>query len=257
MRCPKCGYISFDHLEVCVKCKKNIKAVSDTLRGTVYQVKSPVFLRLQSGEDDDSVGDIPVAQTGIEEEYIDEDLEILIEEPQDEEIAFRGDAPDGPKPEKDEDAADEQEDREIEVDFSQFEETRDEDLSLDDGESADDSKEEKSFSLEMPETLADISDLAPPSRTAEPKKEPSPVAPRESSSDSDLDGLDFNLALDDLDLSMPAGSSAETELSLDDLDFSETLAKEPPKAKEKTGADMDEELNFELDLGGLSIHKDQ
>ena len=34
MRCPKCGYISFDHLEQCLKCKKNIKAVSDNMHGT-------------------------------------------------------------------------------------------------------------------------------------------------------------------------------------------------------------------------------
>ena len=46
MRCPKCGYISFDHLEECRKCNKNIKAVSDSLYGSIYNVQPPTFLNL-------------------------------------------------------------------------------------------------------------------------------------------------------------------------------------------------------------------
>ena len=258
MRCPKCGYISFDYLEVCLKCKKNIKAVSDSLQGTVHRVQTPVFLRLDPREDDDSAGDIPVAGAEFEEEYVDDDLEILIEETQDKEIASGADEEDDLRLETEGGVADEEgEDREIEIDFSQFEDSDDEGGFQDEEEPVGKGKEEKSFSLEMPEALADISDLAPPAKMAEQKKEPSPVA-RESSATPDSDELDFNLALDDLDLSLEPGSPAETELSLDDLDFSETLSPEPPKAKgkNKTGADMDEELNFELDLGGLSIHKD-
>ena len=49
-------------------------------------------------------------------------------------------------------------------------------------------------------------------------------------------------------------------LSLDDIDFSETPAaakksSAKPAAKQ-SGTDMDEDLNFDLDLGGLSIQKD-
>ncbi len=33
MRCPKCGRISFDHLETCRKCGTNLKAISEMLGG--------------------------------------------------------------------------------------------------------------------------------------------------------------------------------------------------------------------------------
>ncbi len=33
MRCPKCGRISFDHLDACRKCGTNLKAVSEMLGG--------------------------------------------------------------------------------------------------------------------------------------------------------------------------------------------------------------------------------
>ncbi|MDD3618319.1 MAG: hypothetical protein RBR09_13210 [Desulfobulbaceae bacterium] len=44
MRCPKCGYISFDLIEKCVKCGKNINAASKQLQGTVGNVPPPAFL---------------------------------------------------------------------------------------------------------------------------------------------------------------------------------------------------------------------
>ncbi len=50
MRCPKCGYISFDHLESCKKCNKNISETSVDLDGTVFAVAAPVFLDLEYKE---------------------------------------------------------------------------------------------------------------------------------------------------------------------------------------------------------------
>lgn len=249
MRCPKCGYISFDHLEVCVKCKKNIKAVSSTLQGSVFQVEAPSFLRLQPRQAEEEADDVIVADS---EEFVDDDLAILIEEPQegDREIEFAEEGPPELKVETAGDAGEnEEEEREIEIDFSQF-------GGADEGASpvaAEPTLEarEKSFALDMPEALADISDLAPPAKAAEAGNEPPPIGKPAV----DLDDLDLNLGLGDLDLPPVAGSPAEAELSLDDLDFSETLAQAPPKAPGKTSS-MDEELDFELDLGGLSIHKD-
>lgn len=46
MRCPKCGYISFDHLETCKKCQKNIADVVAEIKGTVYDAEPPLFLQL-------------------------------------------------------------------------------------------------------------------------------------------------------------------------------------------------------------------
>lgn len=44
MRCPKCGYTSFDNLERCKRCKKNIAAAATALMGTVVDAISPSFL---------------------------------------------------------------------------------------------------------------------------------------------------------------------------------------------------------------------
>jgi len=44
MRCPKCGFISFDHLTTCNKCGKDITDVAAELQGTTVKVDSPMFL---------------------------------------------------------------------------------------------------------------------------------------------------------------------------------------------------------------------
>lgn len=50
MRCPKCGYISFDHLETCRKCEKYIGDTVTEVNGTVYDAFAPSFLQLTTGE---------------------------------------------------------------------------------------------------------------------------------------------------------------------------------------------------------------
>ena len=44
MRCPKCGYISFDHLAACSKCGRDLAAQSQELNGTAVEVETPFFL---------------------------------------------------------------------------------------------------------------------------------------------------------------------------------------------------------------------
>jgi len=44
MRCPKCGFISFDHLTSCAKCGKDIAEVASELQGTSIKVETPMFL---------------------------------------------------------------------------------------------------------------------------------------------------------------------------------------------------------------------
>lgn len=45
MRCPKCSFVSFDLLETCVKCGKNISEAAIELAGTVVAVAAPSFLK--------------------------------------------------------------------------------------------------------------------------------------------------------------------------------------------------------------------
>ena len=44
MRCPKCGFISFDHLTSCTKCGKDVAEVASELQGTSIKVDAPMFL---------------------------------------------------------------------------------------------------------------------------------------------------------------------------------------------------------------------
>ena len=44
MRCPKCGFISFDHLTSCTKCGKDVTEVASELQGTSIKVEAPMFL---------------------------------------------------------------------------------------------------------------------------------------------------------------------------------------------------------------------
>ena len=44
MRCPKCGFISFDHLASCSKCGRDISEVASELQGTSIKVEPPMFL---------------------------------------------------------------------------------------------------------------------------------------------------------------------------------------------------------------------
>ena len=61
MRCPKCGYITFDHLETCTKCRKNIAKASQQLSGTIYRAEPPSFLQFELHEldtDNDALVDL-------------------------------------------------------------------------------------------------------------------------------------------------------------------------------------------------------
>jgi len=269
MRCPKCGFISFDHLEQCVKCKKNIKAVSDTLHGTVFNVAAPSFLHLDLNRDDDEEYDeITVDAPADEDDFVDDDLEVLVDDgmndEQEEQIPLQAPvitAKSG-KPEVELETSEE---REIEIDLSQFEDAEEfqgVDATAEKPKKAD----ELSLSLEWPEELNDLSDLSPPGRSTTAPKVPVEVEAAPASGDLEIEGLDFDLGLNGLESENPVGSdpTRETVLALNDIDFSETLtstkggiqsdAKKAGKAG--GGTNMDEDLNFDLDLGGLSLHKD-
>ena len=293
MRCPKCGYISFDYLEVCQKCKKNIKEVAEQLPGGVLAVDPPSFLNLDLDSDKESAdgsideyGDVGEELTE-QDDFLDADLEVLFEEDSDQEeelepveIEMGEDQDDGEDGfeislDTDEDglSIDLDEDEDISLDFSTDEEEVVAELSEieeneagredspdlqfvdgeDEGELELDFGEDDGPAIELPDELADLSDLAPP------------VSAEEMDPVTDIDSLEISLDGLELDLEgeKPAakdGLSTDEEeivLSLDEIDFSDALddveKKKDPKAKMM---DMDGDLDFDLDLGGLSIHDD-
>ncbi|RUM46100.1 MAG: hypothetical protein DSY80_02620, partial [Desulfocapsa sp.] len=71
MRCPKCGYISFDHVDTCLKCNKDI---SDNVEveGTTYHAAAPSFLKVPGREKQEEENDF--VQDG--SELVDEEFEL-------------------------------------------------------------------------------------------------------------------------------------------------------------------------------------
>lgn len=254
MRCPKCGFISFDHLEACLKCGKDIRSAAENLRGSVYNVAAPMFLKFSAEPEAD---DVELAEAFIDEddafageEIRDPDLDILLDDgstDEDEEISMT--------------VADEEE--EVSVDFSQA--TDDEsgiDFKFDDFQEdaelgknddfAEQSGPGRKINIELPDELSDISDLEPPPALGAPTEVATAVQ-----DDQDLD-LDFDLNLDDEELGAGTGQAKKVELadlSLQDLDFDEPM--EAPITRKKASAGKvdldDEEFNFDLDLGDLKL----
>jgi len=72
MKCPKCGYISFDYNEVCPKCNKNIAALRDKMSLPSYKAAPLSMLKALTGEASDSGADISV--------QVSEDTASLLEE---------------------------------------------------------------------------------------------------------------------------------------------------------------------------------
>ncbi len=241
MRCPKCGYISFDHMDTCLKCNKDIsKGVEVT--GTTYHAVAPSFLRVPEKNDVEVDPQLQEVEEG-DFEFIDPDLDVLNNEDE-ADIAI---------------AEVVEEDGGIEFQLEADEEFEGEgfDFDIDDDEDEDGfavspvSEQESQASLSVPDELADISDLAPPVRER--------VSPADSGSGMELSlddemSLDDSLDLDGLDLDLGLGSdkgeadAAVQSLSLDDIDLSEA----------DLGAKSDElgGLNMDLDLDGLDENSD-
>ncbi len=84
MRCPKCGFISFDLVETCGKCGKDISGEMGLPKGTTTYIEPPRFLRLDAAKAD------PEEPEGVEEEmeFETEDAVMDMEEESSREIEF-------------------------------------------------------------------------------------------------------------------------------------------------------------------------
>ncbi len=233
MRCPKCGYISFDTLGTCKKCNKAIGELLEDLEGTVFEATAPSFLHIRSAD-----ALVEEAQAPDAEEAVD----LLEDEPEVDGLSL-SDAF------ADEDVLTEDmelEDEESVVGFAEVEEVEiSGEILLEETDLEEESLaapgDEKETDLELDFGDIDISDLAPPGEEQdeapgaleldEPvqkedalKMQPPPAPPAAGS------GLE-DLQVEDLDLDAPAplvsGSkvgdklmpSVKTGTALDDFDI--------------------------------------
>jgi hypothetical protein len=234
MRCPKCGYTSFDHLEVCKKCNRAIGELVHGIHGTVYNAQAPMFLNLTEKMVFKSTAS---SEISVEEsaEVVDSDGDDMLRQGIDTEFYLEDDSTTAAITAEEEPVVDLDDLEEISLgeDFT---------LDLDDDE---DEKKPNLPALDFGDL--DISDLGPSSdeRLQQPAPELEPVAamstePAASSSSSSsqqaaaavLEDLHFN----GLDLETPArfvsGSAAGKRHS--------------PSVK--TGTALDK---FDIDLGDL------
>ncbi len=266
MRCPKCGSFTFDHLEVCTKCNKNIAKASDKLSGTIYQAESPPYLQFEMSEPEmDESGSVDVLDDeGFETEtFADEDDDGIVmsfdEEDEGGEIDFS-------------------EDEEIEFDFSSDEEAAEDeveldlagdedeefDLGLSEGSDEDalagldldfgDDKQAGGKGGEEPSVDfgdLDISDLAPPSESVGS----SPVEDLAMKDEDPTEAEIAEAAAEEKAVADTLGLSGLADLSMDGLDLdvassapAGSVTGDKMKPAAKTGTALDD---FDIDLGDL------
>jgi len=249
MRCPKCGYISFDTLGTCKKCNKAIGDLLDDFEGTVFEATAPSFLHIRSA------GTMVEAQVAEAEEAVD----LLEDEPEVDGISF------GDDPFADEDVLTEDmelDDEEGTVGFAEVEEVEIaeeilfEETAIEEEETVP-SSEEKETDLELDFGDIDISDLAPP---ADDQNEAAPGEMELDEPVQEEESLAMETPSATSTTSAPsAASSGLEDLQVEDLDLdapaplvtgSKVGDKLMPSVK--TGTALDD---FDVDLGELISKK--
>ncbi len=60
MKCPKCGFVSFDHLDACKKCGTDVKKDRNLLNLPAVEAKVPAFLAQVAAGDEGAMADVTV-----------------------------------------------------------------------------------------------------------------------------------------------------------------------------------------------------
>ncbi len=242
MRCPKCGYISFDHLERCKKCGKDIAEATAELEGTVFEAVAPAFLQFGAGGNEEVGDDMAGTSAGgeidltLDEAFEEVEAELELGSGEEVELVLG-----------DEEELPEMDDATVAGEVSSGQEALAEAgvegepvLELGDDQAGGDEEIE---GLQLDFGDIDISDLAPPAEEDEPEEltldsgdeaVPLMASGPVAAAGAVPGGLE-DLEIDDLDLDAPppvAGSAASGRLA--------------PSVK--TGTALDD---FDIDLGDL------
>lgn len=229
MRCPKCGFISFDQVESCSKCGHDVSKVTGELKGTALKTQFSFFLGSVIGGH--LAGDTAEETSPPEEMGIDSDISAENEETVEEEqleIQFDAD-------EKEFDSADLSLDEEVtespEIDFSGFE----------DDESGEESALQEDLNLED-EGMADL-------QLSDDEAEPKSVV---DIPDEPERGVKLNIEVDMED------EPDQLEVALDEIDLSDLVIEDEEKPDSaKLGEESGAEEILELESLSLDGMKDQ
>jgi len=265
MRCPKCGYISFDQEEACTKCDASLAEISRSLGGTAVRVQESFLLASVLGQAGQQAAseevefDLAEAEEGIpmvdlspfeqqEEAAVEEYTGISFTLPEEEEEQVVEAA-----------AGEEEQPAELgAIDFTFFgeepaqekelqpaaEEAAGLDLSLEEAEVAALETEESLPELELEmgsvaeESLELDAGLQPDIEEQALAEEPG-AGKTAAAAGSGLD-LDINV-----DLEEDEPSDEEMVFNLEDIDMSDLVINEPGGTEEETGRPEDTALNLE------------
>ncbi|MGB3649117.1 MAG: hypothetical protein WA992_11375 [Desulfobulbales bacterium] len=202
MRCPKCGFISFDPLTSCKKCGKDIAEVASELQGTSIKLETPMFLSAALagyGDREGSFEEISM-ETEVEEGVVDISMETEVEEGVD--ISMED--------EPVEQEAPEMAGTEADIDFS-FEEDEAQTDSSSFGEKVEEAGAPVSFDVDV-----EVEEEARPKAAEKTLEDLDFMGVPD---DDDEGGLEFDLEdfLEDMDEDKPKSSGADdVDLDLDD-----------------------------------------
>ena len=244
MRCPKCGYITFDHLETCTKCRKNIAQASQQLSGTVFKAEAPSFLQFEVHESDtDNDASVDLLP---EDEGLELNMSADGDDGVDMELSLEGDTLESDEAQADEDLDLDFMDESVEaLGLGGSEDGESIGLDLDQG-GKNAAEGEDGLQLDLSEL--DISDLAPPAADEDDL----------SSSELILEGVADVSAATAVDAAQP--SMKKSGAGLEDLlvdEFDLEMPSLPPagsatgkklRPSVKTGTALDQ---FDIDLGEL------
>jgi hypothetical protein len=266
MRCPKCGYISFDQEEACTKCDASLAEISRSLTGTAVRVQESFFLASVLGQAGQQAAseevefDLAEAEEGIPmvdlspfeqqeeaavEEYTGISFTLPEEEAEEEQVVEAA-------------AGEEEQPAELgTIDFTLGEEPAQEeelqpaaeeaaglDLSLEEAEVAALETEESLPELELEmgsvaeESLELDAGLQPDIEEQALAEEPGAGKTAAAAGS----GLDLDI---DVDLEEDEPSDEEMVFNLEDIDMSDLVIDEPGGTEEETGRPEDTALNLE------------
>lgn len=257
MLCPKCGYISFDHLTSCAKCNKDISVLASELSGTAVKAEYGFFLGAVIAGDG----------LGVEAEEVASD-EIIEEEP--DVSSQEEDSDQVPPVEIDLSSGAQQEDildiPSIDISGIESEEDGDSDISLDDTDVEESGGEEgtqnESPEIEMAEVALPELDLSEVEEPAEPQLAEFEPGPIEMPTMEEDQGIELDLSLDMPGESAPEEAADETpEISLEGLEL-DTSSLSLEKNEETTGVPTPETMEESTqeapdDSGELTLDLDQ